>query len=406
MNKQTSRVKSYATRANFHSTVSIQVVVVVLSLCGLLVVSQIYLAIPLIPLISQIFGVSQAAASWIGSAFGFAYALGFLIFGPLCDRYSCKVVLVPGLAVLALTTYAVGASSSFENLVQLRGLQGFVAAAFAPTALAYVSEIIPQPARAIGIACVSTGFLLAGIMGQVYSSIVSLNYGWRWVFWFLAIAYAIAALTVAKLLPDSVRQKPSASILSVYRNMAALLRSPSLLAAYAAALMVLLSFVAMYSGLGPYLSNRYGINQNNLLFIRMAGIPGMLLSPLVGSFIQRWGSKNVVVSGLVLAAISLGLEAVSGQLSILVIVSGIFVTGISATVPALITLVGSIAAEARAAAIALYTFVLFFGASLGPLVTTFLRPIGFTGLCVSLAFFLLMSAVAVQLGVRGIRRFQ
>jgi predicted MFS family arabinose efflux permease len=120
--------------------------------------------------------------------------------------------------------------------------------------------------------------------------------------------------------------------------MAALLRSPSLLAAYAAALMVLLSFVAMYSGLGPYLSNRYGINQNNLLFIRMAGIPGMLLSPLVGSFIQRWGSKNVVVSGLVLAAISLGLEAVSGQLSILVIVSGIFVTGISATVPALITL--------------------------------------------------------------------
>jgi hypothetical protein len=54
MNKQTSRVKSYATRANFHSTVSIQVVVVVLSLCGLLVVSQIYLAIPLIPLISQI----------------------------------------------------------------------------------------------------------------------------------------------------------------------------------------------------------------------------------------------------------------------------------------------------------------------------------------------------------------
>jgi predicted MFS family arabinose efflux permease len=382
--------------------VSVPVAVVVLSLCGLLVLSQLYLAIPLIPLVSQIFGVSQAAASWIGSIFGFAYALGFLIFGPLCDRYGCKVVLVPGLAVLALTTLAVGASSSFEILVQLRAIQGLIAATFAPAALVYVSEVLPRSTRAIGIACVSTGFLLAGIMGQVYCSIVSSTYGWRWVFWFLAIAYAVAAFVVAKRFPDSVRQKPSTSILSVYRNMAALLKSYSLLAAYTAALMVLLSFVAMYSGLGPYLSSHYRINQNNLLFIRMAGIPGMLLAPLAGSFIQRWGSKTVVVSGLVLAAIGLGLEAVSGQLFILVSVSGIFVAGISATMPALIALVGSIAAEARGAAIALYTFVLFVGASLGPLVTTLLHPIGFTGLCASLTFFLLIAAVTVQMGVRGI----
>lgn len=381
-------------------SVSVPVAVVVLSLCGLLVVSQIYLAIPLIPLISQLFGVSQAAASWLGSTFGFAYALGFLIFGPLSDRYSCKIVLVPGLAVLALTTLAVGASSSFETLIQLRGVQGFVAAAYAPAALAYISEVLPSPARAVSIACVSTGFLLAGILGQVHSSIVSWAYGWRWVFWFLAITYAVAAFTVATQLPDNVKQKPSANILSIYRNMVALLRFHSLLAAYAAALMVLLSFVAMYSGLGPYLDSVYGINQNNLLFIRMAGIPGMLLSPLSGSFIQRWGSKKVVVSGLVLAALSIGLEAVSSQLPVLVFASGIFVAGISATVPALIVLVSSIGVEARGAAVALYTFVLFVGASLGSLVNTLLCPIGFTGLCISLAFSLLTAAAIVQVGVR------
>lgn len=383
------------------ATVNVKVAVVILSLCGLLVVSQIYLPIPLIPLARKVFGVSPADASWIASTFSFAYAFGFLVFGPLSDRYSCKMLLVSGLVVLAATTFAVGASSSFETLVQLRGLQGFVAATFAPAALAYVSEVLPRSTSAIAIACLSTGFLLAGIIGQVYASVISLNYGWRWIFWFLAIAYAVAAFTVAKKFPDGVRQKPRVNILNVYRNMAALLRSNSLLAAYAATLIVLLSFVAMYSGLGPYLSHRYGINQNSVLFVRMAGIPGMLLSPLAGHFIQRWGSKKVVVGGFVLAAIGLGLEALSGQLLMLAIASGIFVAGISATVPALIALVGSLATEARGAAIALYTFVLFVGASLGPIVTTWLGSVSFSGLCLRLGFWLAIAAVIVQIGVRS-----
>lgn len=387
-------------RQIYTATLSVPVAVVVLSLCGLLVVSQIYLPIPLIPLAVQIFSVSPTAASWIASTFSFAYAFGFLIFGPLCDRYSCKMVLVPGLAVLAMTTLAVGASSSFETLIGLRLVQGFVAATFAPAALAYVSEV-PRSTRAVAIACVSTGFLLAGIIGQLYASVVSLTYGWRWVFWFLAIAYAIAAVTVAKKFPDIIRQTPDVSILNVYKNMAALLKDRSLLAALAAAFVILFSFVAMYSKLAPELSHQYGIDSHNLLFVRMAGIPGMLLSPLAGRFIQKLGSKKVVVGGFVLAAIALSLEAVSGQLLMVTIASGIFVAGISATVPALIALVGSIAPASKGAAIALYTFVLFVGASFGSIVTNLLGEVSFSALCLRLGFLLAIAALIIQIGVRG-----
>ena len=38
------------------------------------------------------------AAAALGTAYGLAYALGFLIFGPLSDCYGRKVVLVPGMA--------------------------------------------------------------------------------------------------------------------------------------------------------------------------------------------------------------------------------------------------------------------------------------------------------------------
>jgi predicted MFS family arabinose efflux permease len=247
----------------------------------------------------------------------------------------------------------------------------------------------------------STGFLLAGIVGQIYSSIVILTYGWRWIFWFLAIAYTVAAFIVAYQFPDSVTKKSAPSVLSVYKNMIFLLKSHRLLAAYTAAFMVLLSFVSMYSGLEPHLVSRYGISQNNLLFIRMAGIPGMLLAPFTSSFIKRWGSKNVVLTGLVLASVGLALEAISGQLFILVLSSSIFVAGISAIMPSLIALVGSIATGASGSALALYTFVLFIGASFGPLVTDLLNPIGFSGLCAILALFLLITAFIININIQG-----
>jgi MFS transporter, YNFM family, putative membrane transport protein len=388
-----------------YASVNIPVMVATLSLCGLLVVSQPYLTIPLTPLVSQVFDVSQATAAWTTSAFGFAYALGFLIFGPLADRYSCKVILVSGLTALALITIAVGASSSFEILVQLRVVQGFIAATYAPAALAYINEVLPGPSRAVSIACVSTGFLLAGILGQVYSSIVTWAYQWTWVFWFLAITYVIAAATVTTVLPNNVRQKSSVSFLLVYQNMVKLLKFQSLLAVYAAALIVLLSFVAMYSGLGPHLNNVYGFTQDNLLLIRMAGIPGMLLSPLASNFIQKWGAKRILVSGLALAALSIGLEAISNQMSFLVIASGVFVAAISATVPTLIFLVSSIGVEAKAAAISLYTFLLFVGASMGSLISSLLQPIGFSGLCILLAIFLLIAAAIVQACVKQLPDF-
>jgi MFS transporter, YNFM family, putative membrane transport protein len=379
---------------------NIPLVVTVLSLCALLVLSQLYLAIPLIPIIQQEFNVSSVTATWITSTFAFAYAFGFLIFGPLCERFGCKVLLVPGLSMLALITVAVGASPSFEILVKFRILQGFVAATFAPIALVYVSEVLPASTRATGIACVSTGFLLAGIFGQVYSSIVILNFGWRWIFWFLAIAYAVAAFTIAYRFPDNVSKKSTKSIFNIYKNMIFLLKESHLIAAYAAALVVLLSFVSMYSGLESYLVSRYEISQSNLLLIRIAGIPGMLLAPFSSSFIKQWGSKNVVIAGLVLASVGLGLEAISSQLFILVLSSTIFVAGISVTMPSLIALISSIATGASGSALALYTFVLFLGASFGPLVTNVLHPLGFSSLCTILAFFLLIAAIVVNICIK------
>jgi YNFM family putative membrane transporter len=387
---------------NVRNRLDATMTVTILGLTGLIVVSQLYVSIPLVPMMERLFDVSQAQASWLGTAFGLAYAGGFLVFGPLSDRYGRKTIMVPGLFALTLATLAVGFSPSYEVLVGLRVVQGIAAATFGPAALAYLGEVLPASIRATGIAVMTTGFLVAGIAGQVYADAVTLAVGWEWVFWGLAAVYGVFVVLLY-MLPQSedVAGESATSLRTVYARMGRLLGNRVLLAAYFAAFTLLFTFVGMYSGLAPYLQTTFGVNSQQLLLVRIAAIPGMALSLLAGRLVARYGSTRVVIGGIVLAAGGLGLEAVAGSLAILVVGSVVFVTGIAAAVPSLISFVGETAASARGAAVALYACILFIGASLGPLITTALQSVGFVGLCSVLALILLLAAGVFAIGRNG-----
>lgn len=385
-----------------HNRLSTASTVAVLALTGLVVVSELYVSIPLFPTVRRLFGVSQAQASWLGTAFGLAYAGGFLVFGPLSDQYGRKRIMVPGLVALTLATVAVGMSPSYEILIGLRFVQGIAAATFAPAALAYLGEVLPASIRATGIAVMTTGFLVAGIAGQVYADAVSLAAGWEWVFWGLAVVYSVL-IALVYALPDSgtATGNSTTNLRTVYVRMGQLLRNRVLLAAYFVAFTLLFTFVGMYSGLGAYLQTAFGVRPEQLLLVRIAGIPGMLLSPLAGRLVNRYGSDRIVIGALLVAATGLGIEAVAGSLSVLIVGSVVFVTGIAGAVPSLIDFIGETAASARGAAVALYTCILFIGASLGPLITTYLQSIGFAGLCGVLALVLLLGVVVLGFGRNG-----
>ena len=369
----------------------------VLVTSALLVLSQLYLAIPLAPIVGEVLGRGgSATAAALGTTYALAYGLGFLIFGPLSDRYGRKPILVPGMAVLAIVTAGLAAAPSLSVLAALRTVQGFVAASFSTVALAYIGEALPPRWRSTGIGAMSTAFLSAGILGQVYAQAVADALSHRWVFGLAAPALALAALAMAMILIEPPRSVDQTSLRQTYRTLRALAVRRDLALVNAGSFPVLLSFVGMYAALGPLLQTQFKLDHTSVLLVRLAGLPAMLLAPFAGWLVGRFGATRVAMIGFLLAAAGLVAEAISvSVLWALTAASVIFVLGVATIVPSLISLVGSRGRASRAGALAINGLVVFVGASCGPLVAQL--PISFAALLLILAVLLMIASGLVAI---------
>ncbi len=375
--------------------------IALLALSGLVVVSELYLPLPLLDAVAESYGVSTAVAGLVSSAFGYAYAAGFLIFGPLSDRYGRKPVMVGGLAALGAASVLTALTQTFDQLIAARVLQGFAASAFPPVALAYLSDRLPQQQRLWGVAWMSTAFLTAGLAGQIYGGAFA-GVGLLAALWPAAAVYALAALALSRL-PEGHPGQAGVQLPRIFIAVPRLLTNPDMVRAYAAAFVLLLSFVAFYVALGQGRGEALAALGLDPLEVRAVALPGMLTALLAPKLMPRLGPVRVLAAGLTTAALALAATALvpvaAGEGLAPLVLSVPFVAGISVCVPALIARVSAVASdETRGAAVAFYTFILFVGASTGPFVPLWVGGgrIGdlLTGVCLVLALVLVAAAVA------------
>jgi YNFM family putative membrane transporter len=156
---------------------------------------------------------------------------------------------------------------------------------------------------------------------------------------------------------------------------------------------LLLSFVAMYTGLGPHLTT-LGLGSSQTLLLHLVGLPGMFAALLVGPLSRRLSLAAIARTGVVVGALGLLAEALLASTLIgTAAASLVFVTGISLAVSAMISIFGEAAAPHRAGGMALNGFVLFLGASIGPL--TAALGLSFPALLTVLAALLVMAAICL-----------
>ncbi|WP_324728907.1 MFS transporter [Lysinibacillus fusiformis] len=366
----------------------------ILSWTGMVVMSSLYLTIPLISLFSDYFNISLAQAGFTSSVFSLGFALGCFFYGAISEKYGRKNVIVFGLFSLSMITLLLGLVNDFSVILLLRGLQGLAAATFSPVALAYTLEIFPNDRKVGAIGFISTGFLVAGIVGQVFSGYVSEHSHWHVIFYVLASVYVITALLVVWILPKGVLQNQSKNIWAPLKKIGIIFTNRNLIFSYIIAFVLLMSFVSMYIILGAYLtSDSFGMNSQNLIYIRAFGIVGMVMSPFAGKLAKRFNVLFVLKMALCLSIISLTVMSFVSTIAGLTIISILFVGGIALAVPSLVTLVSQLGWNMGGIAVSMYTVILFAGTSVAPFISVYLIQTG----SFTVAFLLLATTLSIGL---------
>ncbi|WP_371580428.1 MFS transporter [Streptomyces sp. NBC_01314] len=372
--------------------------ITLLTALGVLMVGQMYTVLALLHPMATALGTTSGQATWTATAFGFAYAAGFLLAGPLSDRYGSRTVITAGLVAATAATLAVGAAPDLTWAVALRIVQGLTTA---PSALSYVVHHIAPQRRATALTCVTSGMFAAAVLLQIGAQAVAAGLGWRVVFWLSAALMALSLIPVRRVLQPTLRHATGGGLHKAFAAMPRLLGQPRLVALYLSTVALMASFVAVYTAVA--IAGPPGIagNSSAILALRASALPALVAVPVLAPVLQRLAAPLRAVLAFTLATLAVTAGSfLGGHIVPLVIALLLFVAAIAAAAPAVVETINAGAAHARGAAVALYGCSMFIGASLGPQLTGALTDLGFAGIlrviAATLALGLLLAMPALR----------
>lgn len=162
----------------------------------------------IIPEVIRTFGLSLTAAGAFQYATMGGIALAGLFLGQLADRFGRRPILVAGLTLFAVASFAFLAGDSFLFFTVLMGLSGVAIAVFKTAALALIGDISTSTAQHTAIMNTAEGFFGVGsIVGPaILARLLGAGVSWQWLY---ALAGGICVLLIVTALqvkyPESAR---------------------------------------------------------------------------------------------------------------------------------------------------------------------------------------------------------
>ncbi|MBM6617141.1 MFS transporter [Bacillus suaedaesalsae] len=337
-----------------------------LIIAGMFVACNIYTLIPIYTVISSEWEVTTSSLTWASTSFTLLYAVGLLIFGPLSDKLGRKEIIVPGMFLFSISSLLVSFSQSPSELILFRGFQGFAGGSFAPVAFAYTFDLFQGKFRIFVLSLINTGFLVAGILGQIISAGLTELIEWRTVYQFFSISYFVFFIFFIILLPRMKALTTTEKMIPV-KLLCSLFISKKLFYCYAITFSLLLTTVSFYDAVSQYLSSSFTVSE--MFIVRGIGLFGAILSLWGGAIQVRYGDKGSLVIGFALLLVGLSFMMIFPSYLVIMFSSILLIAAISILIPTIISVIGTIGIENRGSTIALYSFTLLVGASFGSLLT-------------------------------------
>jgi DHA1 family bicyclomycin/chloramphenicol resistance-like MFS transporter len=358
--------------------------------------------LPALPLLARELGVPAASAGLVVTAYFVGFAGVGLIVGPLSDHLGRRRLLLGGIAILSLGSLACAFAASFAILLACRLLQAAGAAGTPVLSRAMVRDTHKDGDLAGALGLLATVMSVSPVLGPIAGGFLVDTMGWRWLFGFLAVLAALAALAVYVGVAETLVPSTAGNMGTTWHQMRMLLARPRFRGGVFFGAAFFFSFGVIYTTAPFLLIDHFGLShtQFGAAFAIMSAC--LAAGGLVGPRLMNLATQVRLLDGAASLAIAAGLLllvfAASGEASVAAIVLCLamfgLAFGVALSVGAALTL--NDAGEAAGTASSLSGFLQVGTAALGSAVANLLHG----GSAVPLSATLLFTGVAAFFAIR------
>lgn len=268
-----------------------------------------------LPALVQAFGVPFQYAQWVVLAYLLAMTVSVVAAGRLGDLAGRRRMLLAGLALFTLASFACGAADSIGVLIAARAVQGIGAALLMALTMAFVADAVPRGRTGSAMGLLGTMSAVGTALGPTVGGFVLAASGWRGIF-LLNVPLGVAALLIAWRALPAASAPPTASALPTAsafpaapatpsarpwagRGLALLRDRPLAMACVMSCLVMTVMMATLV--VGPFhLAGAVGLSAVGVglamscgpIVSALAGVPG-------GRLVDRWGARRAMRAGLI-----------------------------------------------------------------------------------------------------------
>jgi len=322
---------------------------------------------PVIPQIASSLAVDTATAALLSTAFALPYAVLQPLLGPLADVIGKARMMTVSLVLLTAASVASAFATSFPVLLTLRMLSGVVSGGIYPAAMALAADLAPISQRQVALSRILFAGMSGNLLGASAAGVTADLIGWRGVFLVTGAVGALALVTAIigfRALKVEARRVSFKSVPASYRT---IFSNPRAKVCFGA---VFLEGIFIF-GVFPYVATLLlatGEQRASIAGLVIAGfsVGGVVYAMMVGSLLEMFGQRLIMISGGILAALALSAVALHGAWPLALLAFLVLGLGFYQLHGSIQVFMTELAPEARGASVALHSTFFFLGQAIGP----------------------------------------
>ena len=165
------------------------------------------LVIPVLTTVQHELHTSQAAVTWVLTAYLLSASIATPILGRVGDMFGKERVFVATLVALAIGSLMAALAPSIGVMIVARVIQG-LAGGMLPVAFGIIRDEFPAEKVTVAVGMIAALTAVGAGLGIVLAGPIVDALGWRWLFWLPLLLTIVAAVGALLFVPESPVRSP------------------------------------------------------------------------------------------------------------------------------------------------------------------------------------------------------